>query len=703
MQRSRSHKVYNVKSKKEMKEFCKKYKKGLLTSVSILSMLIVFSIIAFHNLGKFETSDEDLWKEDRIARYWDGIKNGLANGDWTNTYVNDKPGVTVSILSGWAMNGIPDPSKQASFKKEHGKYLFQIYRTENTETINQALRIPIVLFTMIMCGIMGFLIYRWTDSWGITIFSMLMIALNPVLLGMSQIINPDAILWPSVFVAVLGFLLVLKTRSWWYVLLVGIFFGWAIASKYTGNLLSLFFLILLVLSLFFENERVKKNIRNARTLFIQLIVITGIGYAFFAVLVPFVLVKPHLFLLGTFLSPGIGQIIAPVIIVFVVLFFDVFALRARVSGFIQRRAQSWKNWILRISAIVLLLLFVGHIVNAWTGAKFVPLNDMREMIEFQTGQKGSAKITLVFPMINERDGVIVAFAKKILVESSYIFFTLPSIVVVALIFGMILIIIRGRVCYFGYVAFALTVPWVFVIGGLMANVLVNVRYGIILQPILALLAAIFVWEAIMLIKKEYQFVVALGVGAAILLSQMVALRSIEPYYLDYQNKFLPQHMSFADSWSYGLYEAAQWLNADPNARHMQVWTDRKAFCRFFVGKCIRDTLMDLSLVSPDYFVITRRNVMKGSMFRWKTPELANHPSEYYYSDAVLENPVWELQIGDRPLNYVKIIRADEGSSIPDLPEWLIPSDPKTVHENGPIEEVRQNHETRIGEEFQEED
>ncbi len=686
-----------------MKAFLKKYKKGLLTSIGVLSILVVFSMIAFHDLGKFETSDEDLWKEDRIKRYWNGIKNGFANGDWTNTYVNDKPGVTVSILSGLMMDGIPDPNKQTSLKKEHGKYLFQTYKAENTETINRALRIPIVTFTIAMCLLMGFLIYRWTDSWGITIFSMILIVLNPVLLGISQIINPDAILWSSTFVALLGFLLVLKTRSWWYVFLVGIFFGWAIASKYTGNLLSLFFLVLLILSIFFETKSIKEHIRDIRILLIQLVIMTGIGYVFFSILVPFVLVKPHLFLIGTFLAAGIREVIVPVVTTFVVLVFDVFAIRARISGFIHRIVRSWKCWVLRVAATLLLLLFVGHIINAWTGASFVPLNDMREMIEFQTGKKGNAKITLVFPMIHEEDGMAVGFAKKLLVESSYIFFTLPTVVIIALMAGMVLVILRGKVRYFGYVVFALTVPWVFIVGGLMANVLVNVRYGIILQPILALLAGIFLWEATMLIKKRYRFACALGVGVVVVLFQMIALRSIAPHYLDYQNKFLPQQMSFADSWSYGLYEAAQWLNADPNARHMQVWTDRKAFCRFFVGKCIRNASMDLSLVSPDYFVITRRNVMKGSVFHWKTPELAKHPSEYYYSDEVLGDPVWELQIGDRPLNYVKIIRSDEGSSIPDLPEWLIPSDPKTVDENGPSEESIQSHEAQMGEEVSEED
>jgi hypothetical protein len=78
-----------------------------------------------------------------------------------------------------------------------------------------------------------------------------------------------------------------------------------------------------------------------------------------------------------------------------------------------------------------------------------------------------------------------------------------------------------------------------------------------------------------------------------------------------------------------------------------------------VGKCLRGTIIDRSIVSPDYFVVTRRNVVKNSTFQWKDPSLATESAEEYYTEEALSHPTWELQIGGRELNYVKIIRGKE--------------------------------------------
>ena len=263
-------------------------------------------------------------------------------------------------------------------------------------------------------------------------------------------------------------------------------------------------------------------------------------------------------------------------------------------------------------------------------------------------------------MISESDGIFVSGIKKILVQSAYVFFTAPFVVILILVAGMILVIVRGRVGCFSYVLFALAVPWVFFVGGLMSNVLVNVRYGILLQPIFGLLSAIFLWEFLKIFSPKRLVIVISSVAlGGLIVAQSLALASISPHFLNYQSVLLPKSLSFADSWSYGQYEAAQWLNTRPNAESLEVWTDRKALCDFFVGKCIRDSAIDLGRVSPDYFVVTRRNVVKGNWFTWRNPELARYDSSYYYSEEVLARPEWELHIGGRPLNYVKIIQSRE--------------------------------------------
>lgn len=644
------------------------------TGIGAIAVLVFFAVIAFHNLGKFETSDEDLWKDTRIREYWSGVKNGIKRGDWEKTRVNDKPGVSLAIIAGTALPFTVDTNKQDISKRTNGIFLYQKYRTHNTEGLNGGLRTPVVIFTIVLLALSGFLIYRWTSSLAITLFSLTAIALSPVLLGMSQILNPDAILWSSSFIAILCYLLLLKTGYRPWVVLAGLFFGWAILSKYTGNLLILFFFALMLFSIFFDRETGREYARRAQKKLVDLLLVTGVGYVLFAVLVPWVIVRPKLFAYGTFASPGFGEVSMLLAVAFLVLVVDAFAFGARGIASVSKYVRKGKKFLLRLLAGALLAVFLGHILNAWTGASFVPLSDMRETIEV-SGSKSIATLGLTFPMISEEDGLIVGGAKKILVQSSYIFFTLPSFVVVMLLCGMTLILVRGRARHSGYVLLALGAPWVFIVGGLMAGVLVNVRYGILLQPMFGFLAGIFLWEIVSLFEERRRLWVGVFLGIALFGSQLLSLQSITPHYLNYQNVFLPMEMSFADSWSYGSYEAAMWLNAQPDAKYMEVWSDRKALCRFFVGKCVRGSLIDRSIISPEYFVVTRRNVAKKSYFHWKDPDLAVRPSEYYYSDETLNNPAWELSIGGRPLNYVKIVRSEDALQFipPAQEETVLPS------------------------------
>ena len=640
--------------------FFKRYGQKTGVGFGVFFVVIFFALVAFHNLGKFETSDEDLWKDTRIKRYFNGWSAGLRTGDFQKTYVNDKPGVTVSILSGMALPFIADPGNQDVSKSTDGVYLYQKYRTYNTESVNRGLRIPIVLFTAGMLILIGFLLYRFTHSLLVTVAGSALVALNPVLLGMSQIINPDAVLWSSVTVAILLYAVSLRNGSWKWAVWAGLFFGWAIASKYTGNLLSVFFLGLLLLSLVFEDKTDEGFAGRYRKKLAQFFTVTVAGYAVFVALVPFVLTNFSLFSYGTFLSPGTKPIAIPMAVVFALLVADAYAFSGKGISFLATRMRAAKPWLLRFFAGALLLVFLGHWANAWTGARFVPLNDLRETIESQTGTKSAATITLVFPMIDANDASIEVWTKKVLVQSAYIFFTTPTITVGILMFGMLALLIRGKTKRFGFVVFALAVPWVFVLGGLMADVLVNVRYGILVQPIFGILAGLFVWEGIGAMRRGHaRNVFAVATLGGIFVFQVWALWSVRPYFLNYQNDFLPKEMSFADSWSYGSYEAAMWLNALPDAKYLTVWADRKAVCRFFVGKCVRGSSIDRSKLVPDYFVITRRNVVKHAYFSWKNSELAIHSPKWYYDEARLNHPAWELYIGGRPLNFVKIISSEE--------------------------------------------
>lgn len=629
--------------------------------VIIGCILNIYAVLLFHHLTQFETSDEDLWKEKRITQFWKGMEEGRVTGDWSNTAINDKPGISMVLLASLGLADIPDPTKVEELKKTNGKYLYVSYKTEYSELINYGLRVPIVIFTLIVVALSSWLIYLWSSSLAITVFSSLFIVLNPVLLGISQNINPDAVLWSSSLIALLFYILSLR-RGWWLPLIFsGVFFGWAILAKYTGNLLTVFFLILLLGFLVFSLEMVtrKKYQWEVFKRLLQLIIITTIGYAIFAVLFPLALFEPEYFTKGTFLSRGMEPIIKPILILFLFLLLDAVVFGSRLLFWFSSKVRLFLPWMLRFFAGIFLAVLLIHIFNAWTGANIIPLNDIREIIE--DGAYGNVVNKNVFSIpLKEGDTKVSVFFRKILFESSYTVFTLPTGVVFILIVGLGFMVYRGRSILEEYTLFALSAPWVFFIGGIMANVLVNVRYGILLQFILSLLAGILIVNIVNELKvlrvRRWVYTILFLLFSSL---QGWAIFSTIPFSLNYQNDFLPLRYSFADSWSYGMYEAAQYLNALPNATELKVWSDRRAFCRYFVGKCIKSQTIDLAYIKPDYFVVSRRNVVKGEWFKWKNPPEGIRDSAWYYSDESMNNPAWQILIGNRPLNYIKVFSFQE--------------------------------------------
>jgi hypothetical protein len=106
-------------------------------------MATFFSFGLFH-LGKFETTDEHLWKYERIGQYW----QALAEQDWEKTYINDKPGVTVALISGIGLLREPHPEDSVHRPQPAGdSRLFEAYQSDQSERVNVIFRLPILVFS----------------------------------------------------------------------------------------------------------------------------------------------------------------------------------------------------------------------------------------------------------------------------------------------------------------------------------------------------------------------------------------------------------------------------------------------------------------------------------------------------------------------------------------------------------------------------
>jgi hypothetical protein len=193
---------------------------------------------------------------------------------------------------------------------------------------------------------------------------------------------------------------------------------------------------------------------------------------------------------------------------------------------------------------------------------------------------------------------------------------------------------------------------------MQSGVLANIRYSIILYPLFfffSALASLYLLENISFLRKiEFRFI---ALVILIVILGLVTLFSSKPFNLNYTSWLLPKKFMIADAWGYGEYEAAQYLNSLPNAKNLKVWSDRSAICQFLKASCIRDYKIDLSLVTPDYFVISRRGEIRHK-FEWRKPELANLGSLEYYNEPA----IWRINILGRKANFVKIIKAKEGDS-----------------------------------------
>jgi len=627
-------------------------------------LVLVFSCAAwfmFHNLAKFETSDEEYWKEGRIAGYWGGWEDGLEEGDWSGTYINDKPGVTLALVAGIGLPVAGDLlDRYQGIYRVHGEWILRSYDISLSETINTALRLPVATFSLGMMFLIVFLIWLYFRSaFPILIFTSLF-ALHPFLLGMSHILNPDTLFWTTGFTSILLFMLLLQTGLWRYAILTGSFFGLAVAAKYTANLLLLIYLLVWIYTLIFSDTCIHEKVKVQ---IYQFFLIAVFGYAIFAFLMPASIQNPELFLKGTVYAPGMNMIIVPLCAFLLVSIVDAYFFKNVLFVYSINFFRSIRLYILRFLAGAMLLLMTLHIANAWMGTPWVPLNDLKEITR---GELGGSKYEglLTYPYAFG-DTSVVIWGKKILAQSADMIFTLPSLVFFVLFVGCAWVSVTGRIRSSVPIALGLTVPWIFSLGGIFANVFVNARYAIIVQPLLILTATVFVAEGLSILQRRWEIVrkhtlrIQLGGVTVLIVASFCSVGSVSSHLANYQNIFLPKEFSLADSWSYGIYEAAEYLNQKPLAEHLEVWSDRDVLCRFFVGKCLKSGSFDRSLVDPDYIVITRRNVVKGNHFTWQYPEEKTIPSEAYYEGARFEDPEWEIDIGGRSENYIKIIAVDK--------------------------------------------
>jgi len=669
----------------------KQHQVKLLLSI----VLAVYLFFGFTHLTKFVSFDEHYWlynsDNDRIHQYW----NAISRGDWKDTRINDKPGITLAYTSGLALLWDRNPKEQVLFTDKTVK----IFNPQKTEQINFLFRLPILLLSSLFALYFFWIIKKITENEWLALLAVALTYLSPVIIGISQIVNPDSLFWVFCFASILTYAAWLKIFEKKYFWLTLILFGLSMASKYVSVILIPFFLFMLLAFYLFEfsawenkRENLKKFVLKNSLAYFG--IIAG-GFLIFALMMPAVFVEPKYFYAGTIGFPGMAPIFWFSMLMVLFLTGDARFNQNRMLYYLLDKLQIIKKIAPKLIALVLLLSVFFVLINWMLRHRLIDLSD------------------IPFDMKRKPEFSNLPFAYKFIMETvPLVFASLPLI-----LFSLIYLWTKSlfQKIKYEYLTFIFSAfIFIFYLAVIEQGLVLTIRYSIILYPISALLSAIalvnffgakkeagdsrklsllfsiliamilllffassfeqakIISEANLRIFYNFHrgifylivFVVVIistktiyaliywrrfrnlsnfWVYLIIIISSCTSIWLIKPYYFSYSNNFLPKKYIITSGWGYGGYELAQEMNKLPDAKNTIVWADSYGFCEFYVGKCIRKAKTRTEKYPIDYFYATLQNQLR--------PDFVG-PN--YKEDG---NPVFNLEIDGRYKNYVRVFRA----------------------------------------------
>lgn len=604
------------------------------TQIALVFILAIYFFFGFQHISKFMTADDHYWIQERIPQYWQAIRDGK----WKKTRINDKPGVTLALISGIGLLEDNDP---ASYRIKTDENLTS-FDTERTEKINYLFRLPILVFNGLALFLFYFLIQKISNS-KIALWSVVFIYLSPILLGISQITNPDSLLWTFSGGALLSFLVYLYTGLRRFVWLFGILLGFSFLSKYVAVILvpTAFILIFAKhLSQFSENNtsHISRN-KITQDIYSYLIAIV-ISIVTFAIFMPAAIVKPKHLFFGTIGYPGAENVSYAIIIFVLFALADAYYFSGKIMNKIFRFAARFWGAVVR-SFFTLLFAISSFIIVNWSlGQPILNLDhipfDARQRELFVSGANIFEKVNLEFlPII----------------------FSLTILSLFFILYVWLSYAIKPK--KYAFLVFAMSLFSVlYVTAALKSGLLITIRYGIMIYPPLLILAAIGAHDFFS--QKIFKKIPFYTITFFIIAAGVFDLWKIKPFYFNYTNDLLPKNKIITGAWGYGGYEAAQYLNSLPDAKNITVWSDYHGVCEFFTGKCITKYRFDRSNYPVDYYVLTRRGRIRYNFSSGNGTYRGRTIDAYKYYDR--PDPVWHLYIDSRPENYVKIFKTAQSLS-----------------------------------------
>ena len=136
---------------------------------------------------------------------------------------------------------------------------------------------------------------------------------------------------------------------------------------------------------------------------------------------------------------------------------------------------------------------------------------------------------------------------------------------------------------------------------------------------------------------------------------------LTPFPLSYGSSLLPgKYPIDLKDMGPGSFEIAKILNSQPDAKKLNIWTDKDGVCKFFVGRCERGfdshALHDKTY---DYIVVSsvRENRTTGMLRSKVEKDPTTIPIHTYYDK---KDPAFAVYINGRPSHFVKAFAFPKG-------------------------------------------
>ncbi|MDP1883962.1 MAG: glycosyltransferase family 39 protein [Candidatus Moranbacteria bacterium] len=616
-------------------------KYGKATFLIFLVIITSSFYFGYSRLSHFSGVDESFWSYDRVPTFW----NAVSEMRWKKTNISDKPGIPLAIISG---AGLP-------FLNENPKDLKGLrYKPKTFEQLQQIrdsyfhLRLPIFLFTLAVMPLFYWIIKKLLGK-DVARFSLIFIGLSPILLGISLIINADAMLWILSALSTLSLFVFLKNNEKKYLLLSGFFLGLSVITKYVANVLFIYFFALFFLEYILhahKNMSLGKYLKIASINYLLLFA-TAMATAF--LFFPATWVKFSVLIKAT-----VGNVVfASVWPIFVgivsILALDALIFKTKFSSILFNFLIKHKRGLTKTISVIFLLFIIVVFLHI-----FFKINifDIQGMVAAPKGigldldtrdpqldtLVASQKGTGLFDISQRYIGAILA-------DFYSLIFSISPIILFAILFAASNIVRKkdmGRDSITAiYIIFFILL---FYLGSTIDNVIATVRYQIMIYPLAFILAAIGISELIKIEKvgKYLKLPVAYALIIPILLS---SLFFIKPNYFAYSSEILPSNFLVnLKGMGEGSYEATDYLNNLPNAQNIAIWSDKATACDQFVGSCYWNKSQPANV---DYYVVStdrKSRTLKSISFDLTSA----------YEN---EHPAFEVLIGNNPNNFVKVIKS----------------------------------------------